>query len=106
MSYQKRTIAPHLARLATQYPVVTLTGPRQSGKSTLTGRQQFSLMAGVSQSLAGRTALLSQVCQYLCPLTLLFPTVIPIVADDIHTFSGAPHVYQHCPPTPCHQEYP
>lgn len=124
MTYRQRTIAPHLARLATQYPVVTLTGPRQSGKSTvcrhvfsekpyvnledietrqyalsdpkgflmgypkgalideiqyapallsyiqvivdqtqqagqfvLTGSQQFSLMAGVTQSLAGRTAL-------------------------------------------------
>jgi predicted AAA+ superfamily ATPase len=30
-----RNIAPLLARLATQYPVVTLTGPRQSGKTTL-----------------------------------------------------------------------
>ena len=31
----KRFIESHLVRLATQYPVVTLTGPRQSGKTTL-----------------------------------------------------------------------
>lgn len=31
----KRTIEPHLLRLAKQYPVVTLVGPRQSGKTTL-----------------------------------------------------------------------
>lgn len=30
-----RLITPHLKRLATQYPVVTLTGPRQSGKTTV-----------------------------------------------------------------------
>jgi len=30
-----RNIAPVLQRLASQYPVITLTGPRQSGKTTL-----------------------------------------------------------------------
>ncbi|MCK9264041.1 MAG: ATP-binding protein [Deltaproteobacteria bacterium] len=30
-----RTMGPYLARLAEQYPVVTVTGPRQSGKTTL-----------------------------------------------------------------------
>ena len=34
----KRNIAPVLLQLATQYPVITLTGPRQSGKTTLTRR--------------------------------------------------------------------
>ena len=120
-----RDIQPLFERLALQYPVVTLTGPRQSGKTTLaravfpgkpyvtledpdtrrfaiddprgfladlrggaildevqrapdlasylqgmvdedaspgrfvlTGSQQFELMRGVSQSLAGRTAIL------------------------------------------------
>lgn len=120
----QRTISPVLKRLAGQYPVVTVTGPRQSGKTTLcltlfpdkpyvnleapdtrrfaiedprgflaaypdgavldeiqrapellsyiqplvdkrqapgqyilTGSQQFEVMEGVSQSLAGRTAL-------------------------------------------------
>ncbi len=120
-----RTIAPKVKRFASQYPVVTVVGPRQSGKTTLvkacfpryeyvnleslnerefaesdpvafinrfadrnvildeiqrvpsllsqiqvaadatartgrfilTGSQNFSLMKGVSQSLAGRTAL-------------------------------------------------
>lgn len=128
----ERDIAPALRSLARQYPVVTLTGPRQSGKTTLaraefphlpyasledpdtrrfaledprgflaqhaagavldeiqrapelasylqtlvdadpqpgrfvlTGSQQFELMTQVSQSLAGRTALLR-----LLPLTL------------------------------------
>ena len=32
----ERNIAPVLLQLATQYPVITLTGPRQSGKTTLT----------------------------------------------------------------------
>lgn len=31
----KRTIQPTLIQLASQYPVVTITGPRQSGKTTL-----------------------------------------------------------------------
>jgi uncharacterized protein len=127
-----RNIAPLLFKLASQYPVVTLTGPRQSGKTTLakalfpgkpyvtledpdvrrfatddprgllaqysggaifdeiqrapelpsylqglvdanpkpgqfilTGSQQFELMTQVTQSLAGRTAILR-----LLPLTL------------------------------------
>lgn len=128
----ERAITPLLTRLAAQYPVVTLTGPRQSGKTTLaracfpglayvsledpdirrfaledprgflaplskgaildeiqrapelvsylqamvdrdsqpgrfilTGSQQFELMTQVSQSLAGRTAVLR-----LLPFTL------------------------------------
>jgi predicted AAA+ superfamily ATPase len=128
----QRNIEPHLRLLAGQYPIVTLVGPRQSGKTTLarkvfpnkpyvtledpdvrrfavedprgflssypdgavfdeiqrapelpsylqtmvdinaapgqfvlTGSQQFELMTQVSQSLAGRTALLR-----LLPLTL------------------------------------
>ena len=31
----RRTLEPHLRRLVRQYPVVFLTGPRQSGKTTL-----------------------------------------------------------------------
>ena len=31
----RRTLEPTLLKLAQQYPVVTLTGPRQSGKTTL-----------------------------------------------------------------------
>ena len=120
-----RTLQPYLLALATQYPVITVTGPRQSGKTTLcraafpdkpyanlespdtrqfaindpraflaqfpdgaildeiqrapellsylqvmvdadsrsglfilTGSQQFEMMTTISQSLAGRTALL------------------------------------------------
>lgn len=30
-----REISRHLLRLAGKYPVVTITGPRQSGKTTL-----------------------------------------------------------------------
>jgi uncharacterized protein len=127
-----RTITPVLQQLATQYPVVTVTGPRQSGKTTLcratfadkpyvnletpdvrefarsdprgflatyrdgaildeiqrvpelpswlqpmidedptpgrfilTGSQQFEVMTGITQSLAGRTGLLK-----LLPLSL------------------------------------
>lgn len=37
----QRTVAEPLKKLATQYPVVTLIGPRQSGKTTLT-REVFS----------------------------------------------------------------
>ena len=128
----ERHIRPLLQRFARHYPVLTLTGPRQSGKTTLakacfpdkpyvtledpdvrrfalddprgflashtqgaildeiqrapelpsylqamvdadatparfvlTGSQQFTLMSGVSQSLAGRTAVLR-----LLPFTL------------------------------------
>jgi predicted AAA+ superfamily ATPase len=31
----ERTITPLLRQLVSQYPVITLTGPRQSGKTTL-----------------------------------------------------------------------
>jgi predicted AAA+ superfamily ATPase len=33
--YIKREIEGYLSYISTKYPVVTLTGPRQSGKSTL-----------------------------------------------------------------------
>lgn len=35
MEYIRRTIEPYLEESASQFPVVVLTGPRQSGKSTL-----------------------------------------------------------------------
>ena len=34
-SMQQRTLEPFLKKLSAQYPVVSLTGPRQSGKTTL-----------------------------------------------------------------------
>jgi predicted AAA+ superfamily ATPase len=43
----RRAITPVLRRLAAQYPVVTLTGPRQSGKTTL-ARAEFSHLPYVS----------------------------------------------------------
>ena len=141
----RRNIEPLFRQLAGQYPIVTLVGPRQSGKTTLarkvfpdkpyvtledpdmrrfatedprgflvsypggavldeiqrvpdlpsylqamvdakaapgqfilTGSQQFELMTQVSQSLAGRTALLR-----LLPLTLAeVASVAPIHARD------------------------
>jgi uncharacterized protein len=42
-----RYITPWLLKLSRQYPVITLTGPRQSGKTTL-ARQQFSHLPYVS----------------------------------------------------------
>lgn len=136
-----RSIRPLFERLATQYPVVTLTGPRQSGKTTLakslspgkpyvtledpdirrfaledprgllsayqqgavldeiqrapeltsylqsmvdsdptpgrfilTGSQQFELMQGVTQSLAGRTAVLRLLPFSLSELAQLLPS--------------------------------
>jgi predicted AAA+ superfamily ATPase len=43
----ERDITPVFRRLARQYPVVTLTGPRQSGKTTL-ARAQFPHLPYVS----------------------------------------------------------
>ena len=43
----KRKLQSHLVRLAGQYPVVTITGPRQSGKTTLC-RKTFPQMDYVS----------------------------------------------------------
>ena len=37
--YIPRQITQVLKTLATQYPIVTITGPRQSGKSTLLKKQ-------------------------------------------------------------------
>jgi uncharacterized protein len=42
-----RNITPWLLKLASQYPVITLTGPRQSGKTTL-ARQQFDHLPYIS----------------------------------------------------------
>src|SRR6185295_13714331 len=42
-----RDLQPYLSDVATRYPTVTLTGPRQSGKTTLC-RQVFSNKAYVS----------------------------------------------------------
>ena len=44
MKLVERTAETQLKKLATQYPVVTLTGPRQSGKTTLC-RMAFPQMA-------------------------------------------------------------
>lgn len=43
----RRSLQTHLERFATQYPVVTLTGPRQSGNTTL-ARMTFPDRAYVS----------------------------------------------------------
>jgi len=43
----QREIAPHVLRLCESFPVVTITGPRQSGKTTLC-RQLFPDKAYVS----------------------------------------------------------
>jgi predicted AAA+ superfamily ATPase len=141
-----RNIAPRLLQLAHQYPVITLTGPRQSGKTTLakslftdkpyvslenpdirrfatddprgflrqyaqgaildeiqrtpelpsyiqglvdadaqpgrfilTGSQQFELMTRVTQSLAGRTAVLR-----LLPFTLAEVQRLKIAQSPLH----------------------
>lgn len=153
----KRTIEPVLADLAGRYPVVTLTGPRQSGKTTLcratfptlkyanleapevrryaiedprgfltahrggvildeiqrapellsyiqdivdnekvtgqfilTGSQQFEVMNTISQSLAGRTALLK-----LLPLSLseLKTTLSPVSIDRFLLTGFYPRIY-------------
>ncbi len=42
-----RHITPWLLKLASQYPVITLTGPRQSGKTTL-AKQQFPHLPYIS----------------------------------------------------------
>lgn len=145
-----RDIAPLVAQLAGQYPVLTLTGPRQSGKTTLcrslfpdkpyvtledpdtrrfaeedprgflkgieggaivdeiqrapqipsylqamvdadptpgrfilTGSQQFELMSQVSQSLAGRTAVLRLLPFSLAEAARLHP--IPPLAQTLLT---------------------
>jgi uncharacterized protein len=152
-----RTIAPVVRRLASQYPVVTVTGPRQSGKTTLcralfpdkpyvnleapdvrryalddprgflaaypdgavldeiqrtpellsyiqplvderqavgqyilTGSQQFEVMEGVSQSLAGRTALVK-----LLPFSIaeLLPDRLPASLDRMIFTGFYPRIY-------------
>lgn len=155
----RRTLQDQLERLATQYPVVTVTGPRQSGKTTLaraafpdyayvsletpserelaredplaflarfaqrgaildeiqrapelpsylqsivdedpapgrfllTGSQSLTLLAGVSQSLAGRTALLE-----LLPLDLAEVRRFPQPSEDLDTLlwqGGYPRIH-------------
>ena len=153
----QRTIAPVFKRLSGQYPVVTVTGPRQSGKTTLcralfpdkpyvnleapdirrfvledprgflaaypegavfdeiqrtpellsylqpliderqvagqyilTGSQQFEVMEGVSQSLAGRTALLK-----LLPLSIaeLTPKHLPESLDRLILTGFYPRIH-------------
>ena len=152
-----RTLEPVLSERATQYPVVTLTGPRQSGKTTLcraafpqkpyinlespdvrefarndprgflasypdgaildeiqrtpelpsylqpviddsgapgqfilTGSQQFEVMTNISQSLAGRTALLK-----LLPLSIeeLSNAEINMEIDELLLTGFYPRIY-------------
>jgi hypothetical protein len=152
-----RTIEPVVRRLTSQYPVVTVTGPRQSGKTTLcralfpdkpyvnleapddrrfalddprgflaaypngavldeiqrapellsyiqpmiderqetgqyilTGSQQFEVMEGVSQSLAGRTALVK-----LLPFSIpeLLPDRLPASLDKMIFTGFYPRIY-------------
>ena len=152
-----RTLESHLHKLASQYPVVTITGPRQSGKTTLcrtafaekpyvnlespdirnfastdprgflaayrdgaildeiqrvpqllsylqpiideqnkpgqfilTGSQQFEVMTSISQSLAGRTALLK-----LLPLAIeeLSTAGIELTIDNLLLTGFYPRIY-------------
>jgi len=152
-----RTLEPHLHKLASQYPVVTITGPRQSGKTTLcrtafaekpyvnlespdirnfastdprgflasysdgaildeiqrvpqllsylqpivdeqnkpgqfilTGSQQFEVMTTISQSLAGRTALLK-----LLPLAIeeLSTAGVELTIDNLLLTGFYPRIY-------------
>jgi len=48
-----REITAHLLELASQYPVITLTGPRQSGKTTLV-REVFKEKAYINLELASQ----------------------------------------------------
>ena len=53
--FYPRNISPHLERLFKQYPILTITGPRQSGKTTLC-RKLFSNLAYVSlEDITNRT---------------------------------------------------
>ena len=90
-----RNLAPELRKATTQVPAVTLTGPRQSGKTTLCqalfpehpyrtleapnvrafATEDLTLLESVSQSLAGRTEVL-----HLLPLTW----------DEIQRFDNHP----------------
>lgn len=71
LSYIKlinRKIETEIHRLIEFYPVITITGPRQSGKTTLCRNMFpdfFALLEKVIQFLAGRTAVLT-----LLPLSL------------------------------------
>src|SRR3990172_217127 len=52
----KRALTPLIKKLSSLYPVIAITGPRQSGQFIITGSQQFELSEKISQSLAGRVA--------------------------------------------------
>lgn len=164
-----RALAGHAASVFIKYPVVTITGPRQSGKTTLanatfpdkpyanlespvtrqfaeedpigflnqypegaiideiqrvpdllsfiqvivdekqknslfilTGSQQFELMRGISQSLAGRTALLKLLPLSISELTSFFPLGV-----DEMLFKGFyPRIYdQNIPPYQVYGDY-
>ena len=53
--YYPRIISKHIQRLATQYPVVTITGPRQSGKTTLCKKLFADLDYVTLEDLSNRT---------------------------------------------------
>ena len=64
----EREITPYLQRLIGQYPVLTITGPRQSGKTTLCRS-------------AGDVVPLRDFAQYLAALDPPSPTLSPAGVD-------------------------
>jgi uncharacterized protein len=113
----RRELTDKVLEYAAKFSVVTITGPRQSGKTTLskalfphkpyvsmeeldnknqeglfivTGSQQFEMMSRITQSLAGRTAIVK-----LLPFTLqeAYPKLDKIDIDTVLYTGFLPRIF-------------
>ncbi|MEK7767948.1 MAG: AAA family ATPase, partial [bacterium] len=78
IGYLPRTLSPVLRRAAEQFPVVVLTGPRQSGKTTLLTRE-----FGASHRYVGLDAVDVRASARADPRGFLAAHPAPVIIDEI-----------------------
>src|SRR6266508_5006145 len=74
MYYLRRELESQVAAAARNFPAIVLTGPRRAGQWFLTGSQESGLMRHVTESMAGRAAVLQ-----LLPMSVREPPQVSLL---------------------------